>query len=178
MFARSMNVRSVFLASGVLMAGLGLMNRTGPASAAPRQTRQAEPQKVSNTQLREALHVLQATKKTLEGANHDYGGHRVKAIEAIKAAQHQLHLALQSQTKNKKPGTPGSKPANPGKGGKEPEPQGISNLQLADSISILQKTRVFLEKANHDYGGHRAQAVKDLGGAIRQLKLALKYEKK
>jgi hypothetical protein len=174
MFTRSMSARTVWLASGLLLLGLA-----GPSDAARRNLFRREPQKVSNAQLREALHVLQATKKMLEGADHDYGGHRVAAVKAIGAVERQLRLALGTQTNPKKTGKPGNQGTRPGKGGgKQPEPQAISNLQLADAIVILEKTATFLEKADHDYGGHRAAAVRDLGVAVRQLKLALKFEKK
>src|SRR6516225_6355425 len=66
------------------------------------QAAKKESQKQSNEQLREALHVLQVTKKTLEGADHDYGGHRVDAVKAIGAAEHQLKLALGAHHKGKK----------------------------------------------------------------------------
>ena len=172
MFTRRITPRTAFLTSSLLVTGLALACLPASADAARRQAvRQAakrEAQSVSNAQLHEALRVLQATKQTLEGANHDYGGHRVKAIKAIEAAQHQLKLALGMKTK--KSGGKGD-----GKGG---EPQAISNMQLADAIPILHKTRVLLETANHDYHGHRAAAVRDLGAAVEQLKLALKFEKK
>jgi hypothetical protein len=175
MFTRWTTLRAAFLASGLLVAGLILTCLPASAGAAQRQAAKREPQRVSNAQLHEALRVLQATKKTLEDADHDYGGHRVAAIKAIGAAQHQLKLALGLPTKPKKPG---GKPAKGlGKGG-EPEPQNISNIQLADAIPILQKTKVFLEQANHDYHGHRAAAIRDVGAAVQQLKLALKFEKK
>jgi hypothetical protein len=184
MFTRRSPTRTVLLTSCLFLAGLALMSLPASAQASLRRTQKREPQRISNAQLREALHVLQVTKKTLEGADHDYGGHRVDAIKAIGAAQHQLKLALETQTKSGKPGgktgsRPGGKPGRPGKGGgKEPEPQNISNMQLADAIPILQQTRTLLEKADHDYGGHRAAAVRDLGTAIQQLKIALEFEKK
>jgi hypothetical protein len=178
MFTRRITLRTAFLVSGLLVAGLTLTCLTASAAPPPKKVKREvkrEPQQVSNAQLHEALSVLQATKKTLEGADHDYGGHRVAAIKAIGAAQHQLHLALGTPTKPKKTG---GKPAKGvGKGG-EPEPQNISNMQLADAIPILQKTKVFLEQANHDYHGHRAAAVRDVGAAVQQLKVALKFEKK
>lgn len=176
MSTRLMNMRIAWLAGGLLLAGLGL---AGPADAGSRKIRKA-PQQISNAQLHEALNMLQATKKMLEGANHDYGGHRVNAVRAIGAAQRQLKLALQSQGKKAgKLANRGVKGTKSGKGrGKEPEPQAVSDLQLADAIGVLQQTVVFLEKANHDYGGHREAAVRDLNGAVRQLKLALKFEKK
>ncbi len=118
------------------------------------------------------------TKKTLEGADHDYGGHRASAVKAIGAAQHQVKLALQTQTKHKHPGK-GVQGNGKGNGkGKGREPQGISNMQLAEAIPILLKTMTMLEKADHDYGGHRAAAVRDLGAAVQQLKTALEFEKK
>lgn len=175
MFTHLWSTGKVLLASGLLFAGLALGCLT-PASAGPSNQLKREPQRVSNAQLREGVHVLQATKKMLQSADHDYGGHRVAAIKAIGAAEHHLTLALRSQQKNT---APSGKTKTPGAGrGKEPEPQNISNLQLADAIVILERTRTLLEKADHDYGGHRAAAVHDLGGTIKQLKVALKYEKK
>ena len=177
MFAHLWSTRKVLLASGLLFAGLALSCLTTSASADPGNKQpKREPQQVSNAQLREGLHVLQATKKMLQGADHDYGGHRVAAVKVIDAAEHQLTLALRSQHKR---AAPGGKVGGAGAGrGKQREPQNISNLQLADAIVILERTRTVLEKADHDYGGHRVAAVRDLGGAIKQLKVALKYEKK
>jgi hypothetical protein len=131
-----------------------------------------EPQTLSNKQLAEALHVLRATNRTLEVADHDYGGHRADAVKAIGAAEHQLKLALEHGHKKSPAGKPGKKPA----GGNEP--QAISNMQLAEAIPVLKTTIVFLEKADHDYGGHRAEAVRDLKTAVVQLEKALAFEKK
>lgn len=170
------NAGKVFSAVKPLLAGLIVICLASPGPAARGQATKREPQKVSNAQLREGLHVLQATKKMLQGADHDYGGHRVEAIKAIDAAEHQLQLALRSQHKGKGAGAKTEK-SRTGKG-KQPEPQKISNLQLADAIVILVRTRELLQKADHDYGGHRAAAVRDIGVAIKQLKTALKYEKK
>jgi hypothetical protein len=178
MITRSPNVRTVLRAAG-LLAALGLLYLAGRADASLRQKTKREPQKASNAQLRQALQVLHATKLTLEAADHDYGGHRVDAVKAIGAAQHQLKLALGTQVKHKKPAAPGAgKPANPGKGGKGNEAQNVSNMQLADAIPLLHNTALLLEKADHDYGGHRAAAVRDLGAAVKQLKVALQFEKK
>jgi hypothetical protein len=165
----------VVSATGLVLAGLIAACLASPVLAASRQGKKREPQNVSNAQLREGLQVLQATKKMLQGADHDYGGHRVAAIKAIGAAERQLKLALGSQNKGKNAAGQIGKAVQ---GRKQPEPQNISNLQLADAIGILLRTRAFLEKADHDYGGHRAAAVRDIGVAVQQLKTALKYEKK
>jgi hypothetical protein len=171
------NTGQIVSAAGLLLAGLILVCLASPAKAVPPgKGLKREPQQLSNAQLREALYVLQATKKMLRSADHDYGGHRVAAIKEIDAAEHQLKLALRSQHPGK---TPGGKTGKPGAGhGKGREPQNISNLQLADAIVILEQTRILLEKADHDYGGHRAAAVRDLGAAVQQLKIALRFEKK
>lgn len=144
------------------------------ADARQRSEAKQESQKASNAQLREGLQVLQTTKKILEGADHDYGGHRVDAIKAIRAAEHPLRLALPAQQKR----TPSGVKNGGGGKGAQPEPQNVSNMQLADAIGTLQQTQVLLEKSNHDYGGHRAAAVRDLSVAIQQLKTALSFEKK
>lgn len=171
MFAHLGSRRGVVLTGTLIFTGLVFgCPITSVSAAPPKKQPKREPQVLSNAQLHQGLHVLQFTKKMLESANHDYGGHRVAAIKAVGAAEHQLKLALHSQTKKGSGGKAGA--------GRKPEPQNISNLQLADSIVILERTRTSLQKANHDYGGHRAAAVRDLGGAIQQLKTALKYEKK
>jgi hypothetical protein len=158
-------------------AGLAIVALASIANAQPAAKR--EPQHASDMQIRECLHVLQATKRMLESADHDYGGHRVDAIKAMNAAERQLILALETRHKRGAGAGKGARASSrTGKGGKRPEPQRISNLQLADAIKIVEKTRVILEKGDHDYGGHRAAAVRDLGVVVRQLKTALNFEKK
>ncbi len=57
--------------------------------------------------------------------------------------------------------------------GKKQQAATLSDVQLADSIHSLRVARLTLEAADHDYGGHRADAVKDIGAAIKEMKLAL-----
>jgi hypothetical protein len=45
------------------------------------------------------------------------------------------------------------------------------------AIASLQEARVYLKNANHDFGGHRAEALVQVDKALEQLKLALKYDK-
>ena len=45
--------------------------------------------------IRKAIGALEAAKSDLEHAAHDFGGHRVEAIEAINRALDQLHKALE-----------------------------------------------------------------------------------
>jgi hypothetical protein len=131
-----------------------------------------EPQSLSDTQLAESIHTLRVTRLTLEMADHDYGGHRAAAVRDITASVHQLKKALEAVHKGKII-PKGEKKKE--KGGNEP--QAVSDAQLAASIPSLVQTASLLKSANHDYGGHRAQAVTDLEAAVRQLQAALKYSK-
>ncbi len=168
-----------FAGFSLLCAGLVAASVAESANAGPATKGKREPQHASNVQLLQGLHALQATKRTLESADHDYGGHRVNAVKAITAAEHQLKLAL--ATEHKRPagaGAVGTPARRAGKGGKRPEAQNVSNLQLAEGIRIIERTRATLEKGDRDYGGHLVAAIRDLGVAEQQLKLALKFEKR
>jgi len=46
------------------------------------------------------------------------------------------------------------------------------------AINALEKAKVDLEHAAHDFGGHRAEALKAVDYAIKQLREALEYDKK
>ena len=48
---------------------------------------------------------------------------------------------------------------------------------IRTAIHALEKAKEELKAANHDFGGHRAQALEDCDKAIAQLKLALEYDK-
>ena len=49
---------------------------------------------------------------------------------------------------------------------------------IRKAIAELREAKHELEIAPHDFGGHRADAVKECDEAIRQLQLALQYDKK
>lgn len=50
--------------------------------------------------------------------------------------------------------------------------------RIRSAIRELEAAKVELEKAPHDFGGHRADAVLAVDRAIAQLRLALKYDAK
>ena len=58
--------------------------------AAPTATPAAEP----HPQIKEALGALRRAKEHMEHAAHDFGGHRVEAIEATNKAIEQLEICL------------------------------------------------------------------------------------
>jgi hypothetical protein len=46
------------------------------------------------------------------------------------------------------------------------------------AVSALQAAKVELQTADHDFGGHRVDAIKACDGAIQQLTLALQFDHK
>ncbi len=46
------------------------------------------------------------------------------------------------------------------------------------AIKALERAKYDLEHADHDFGGHRAEALESVNRAMEQLKLALQYDKK
>ena len=47
--------------------------------------------------------------------------------------------------------------------------------RLASAIAALRDARAYLESAPHDFGGHKADAIRATDNAIRELNLALAY---
>jgi len=67
-----------------------------PSPAPPAPQAPAKPQKGETDKrprLEKALEELRSIKQHLEKAPHDFGGHRVKAIEAVSEAIKQIELA-------------------------------------------------------------------------------------
>jgi hypothetical protein len=49
--------------------------------------------------------------------------------------------------------------------------------EIRKAIAALERAKTDLQRANHDFGGHRAEALEACNNAIAQLKLALQYDK-
>ena len=47
--------------------------------------------------------------------------------------------------------------------------------RLARAIEALRDARAYLQEAPHDFGGHKADAIRATDDAIRQLNFALAY---
>ena len=54
-----------------------------------------------------------------------------------------------------------------------PEP----HPEIRDAIAALQRAREHLNHAAHDFGGHRADALRASDEAIRQLRICLQYDR-
>ena len=50
--------------------------------------------------------------------------------------------------------------------------------EIRRAIAALERAKTDLQRANHDFGGHRAEALEACNKAIEQLKLALEYDKR
>lgn len=117
--------------------------------------------------LHEALYEMRHAKTALKEAKHDFGGHRVKAIEALDAAITQVEKALKAvgdNVKGKEPGRDAYK--------------GYANFpHIRHALATSKLARKELKDAAHDYKGHREKAVEALDVVIVQLDKALQYAK-
>jgi hypothetical protein len=50
--------------------------------------------------------------------------------------------------------------------------------RLVRAIKAIEGAIDYLQKAPHDFGGHRAEAVEACQNAIKQLKVAIQYDEK
>ncbi len=110
---------------------------------------------------------LRATNALLAQANHDYQGHRVRAMEHIQHAIRALTGAKQGAGKGaavKKPKAAGSA------GGKVKEPQAKSDAQLRQAYQNLVAIRQQLAGQTHPRavkaGGHVQNAISELETAL------------
>ena len=76
-----------------------------------------------------------------------------------------LALPLVATTQPAKPTRPAAVVAQ------EPHPE------INAAIRALEAARLHLQRAAHDFGGHRVKAIRAIDAALVQLKLALKYDK-
>jgi hypothetical protein len=47
--------------------------------------------------------------------------------------------------------------------------------RIARAIEALRDARAYMQEAPHDFGGHKAEAIRACDNALRQLNLALAY---
>jgi hypothetical protein len=87
------------LAGGLLVGGFGVI-ATDSAVAGDKNNKAAGAEKNErHPHIRKAIAELREAKKELQKADHDFGGHRVEAIEAVDTAIKQLEVALKFDKK-------------------------------------------------------------------------------
>jgi hypothetical protein len=74
--------------------------------------------------------------------------------------------------------TPAMMTAAPPQGGKEKHERNEKHPHIRAALHELQEAKNELQHADHDFGGHRAEAVEAVDNAIKQLRQALEYDKK
>ena len=74
--------------------------------------------------------------------------------------------------------TPAMMTAAPPQGGKEKRERNEKHPHIRAALHELQEAKNELQHADHDFGGHRAEAVEAVDNAIKQLRQALEYDKK
>lgn len=116
-----------------------------------------------------ALRELREARTQLKEANHDFGGHKVKAIEGVDAAIKKIDESLKGAGDN----TKGTGKVDPGIYKKY-----VNHPHIHHAIHELKEARIELKEAKHDFGGHRAAAIRDINYAIEQLELCLKFAPK
>jgi len=69
------------------------------------------------------------------------------------------------------PAAPKAAPAQPAAASPADHPQ------IHDALVALRTAKSHLESAKHDFGGHRADALRSVDSAIQQLEICQKYDK-
>jgi hypothetical protein len=54
----------------------------------------------------------------------------------------------------------------------------VFHPRIARAIEALRDARAYLAEAPHDFGGHKANAIRATDNAIRELNLALQYRER
>lgn len=58
-----------------------------------------------------------------------------------------------------------------------PAPAPQAHPEIRDALEALRTARTHLKEARHDFGGHRAEALKEVDRAINQLQICMKYDR-
>jgi hypothetical protein len=119
--------------------------------------------------IHQALYELREAKTELKEASPTFGGHRVKALEAVNAAIDQLEKALKFS------GDP-----RPYKGDPKAEvyKKYKSYPHIRHAAYQLKETVTELKEASHNYGGHRVKALEAIDVAITELQACIRFADK
>jgi len=59
----------------------------------------------------------------------------------------------------------------------KPTARSLNYPKIRAAISSLEAARAELERADGDFGGHKKDAIESIDGALKQMRLALQFEK-
>jgi len=170
------------LAALVLVAGLQANTRSSKVPMGGGN--KTAPQGAITQQL---VTELQTTKNLLQNADHDYQGHRARAVHHVGAAIHALLGQQNTQTSGVKNTTANAQGGNPQRvnpqpgnaqgrnpqGGNNPLPQAVSDAQLQKAIQQLQIIHQQMTTTSGKNHGHAAGHIQN---AIGELNTALKIK--
>jgi len=111
----------------------------------------------------------------LQNDQHDYDGHRVRAIQDLQAARDQIGLGLAYDKGSESEIEALKAQMNAVQSEWMRHPNG-SDLNLAYIKRDVEQVIDVLSRDNHDYGGHRVAAIADLKRARGQLQAALRSD--
>lgn len=163
---------------GLFLAGLGCLAWfVGPVQA----QRGAGGRKSAPQPLVVVLQELKQARVLLDEANHDYDGHRVKALQDVRKATHTLKQALPAKGPSKKPTHQGKQGQQHAKGSnqaqKKPkgntEAQAVSDAQMRQAAQILRT--VLGQLGTFPANAQTAQAAPLLHQAVREIELGLAF---
>jgi hypothetical protein len=93
MFQVRRQLGAFLLASSIALGGIYPLLTPNASAGLPAEKLERHPH------LRRSLHELREARRELQTADHDFGGHRVKAIEAVDVAIKQIEIALRYDRK-------------------------------------------------------------------------------
>jgi hypothetical protein len=155
---RTSVTRIALLAAAVLLAAIA------SSAAAQGKKGNKKARNAVKAQDHTLVHELHRIKHTMSVANHNYNGHRVKAMHEIGHAVHELkkEAHLRGHKGAMKPPT-------------GPEPQPISDAQMAKSAEALKDVLTQLESLATT--PRRTKAANHINAAVKQVGLALEFRK-
>jgi hypothetical protein len=130
-------------------------------------------QYLSNANLSYVLEHVNTAADRLGSDAHDYGGHRVDAINDLHAASSDLTAGLSYDKSHGNYNASAGGHAGPM--GTQTMGQGQSNDSLTDASNQLETAIDALTRDKHDYGGYRVKAMSEMQAARTQIQAALSY---
>jgi hypothetical protein len=157
-------VRSGLFLGGLIVCGLGLGDTAQAGSQSSSKGKSGG---------HSAVAMLQAAKHHLQHADHDYKGHRVKALHEVNQAIH--HLSGHHKSSMSSAAANGTKT---GKGQSPKEPQAQSDHHLKQALHELQSAEKAMSHGSSkgSKSGNHHSAAMAIHTAIQELHTALKIK--